>query len=233
MCYTGLSSTGGSFMTTQYVLITGTSRGIGLATAELFLAKGYTVIGTSTSGSHTISHPHFIGESLDLSKAGSIDALLSRLKNFSFSHLINNAAVLLNEFTTDSINIDQLHATMSVNVYGTIQLTEGLIPLLKQHGSIVNISSQWGAFNVDHFTTNAPHYKMSKSALNQYTLLLAERLKDRHAVSAISPGWVKTDMGTDQAAREPKEAALDIYNLATDAHRPSGKFWFDNAIIDW
>lgn len=53
---------------------------------------------------------------------------------------------------------------------------------------------------------------MSKVSLNMYTKLLAERLP-QITVSSFDPGWVKTNMGTQNAKKLPSETALEIYEL--------------------
>ena len=66
-----------------------------------------------------------------------------------------------------------------------------------------------------------------------YSKVLAARLgKQGIIVSAVHPGWVKTDMGGDEAPMHPKEAAEKIFKLATSAHK-TGKFWFDGKEFPW
>jgi NAD(P)-dependent dehydrogenase (short-subunit alcohol dehydrogenase family) len=80
---------------------------------------------------------------------------------------------------------------------------------------------------------------MSKAALNMYTRTLAFRLKKKGViVSAIHPGWVKTDMGNSAATEkekptiEPEEAANEIYNLIMNKSE-SGQFWQFGKQREW
>lgn len=215
--------------------ITGISRGIGKATATLFLQSGYQVIGTSTAGLTDIEHPNCHCLALSLDKPETILAAHQYLdsRQSSLHVLINNAAILLEDWSTPEIDMDYLRRTFAVNTIGTIELTESLLAfLVSQQSHIINISSGWGSFSEQNFSAHVPHYKMSKAALNMYTKLLAERLKPRGiSVSALDPGWVKSDMGTQAADREPAEVAQEILNLLHD--RPTGQFWHRDQIRTW
>jgi len=215
--------------------ITGISRGIGRATAQLFLQSGYQVIGTSTTGTENIRHSSCHCLPLNLASTNSITKAIEYLKGHQIQlHvLVNNAAILLEDWNTPEINMDYLRRTFSVNTLGTVEMTEELLPFLipiKSH--IINVSSGWGSFSEEEFGAHVPHYKMSKAALNMYTKLLAERLKPRGiSVAALDPGWVKSDMGTQAAERHPEEIAQEILNLLDN--QSTGQFWHRNQVRAW
>lgn len=215
--------------------ITGISRGIGKAAALRFLQEGYQVIGTSTSGKTAINNSACKCLALSLDRPESIKSLVQILTESGkeIHVLVNNAAVLLENWSNPVVNMDYLRRTFAVNTIGTVELTEGLLPFLVPGQShIVNISSGWGSFSEKGFGANVPHYKMSKAALNMYTKLLAERLKSQGIkASALDPGWVKSDMGTQSADRHPEEVAQEILNLLDD--KPTGHFWHRNQIRPW
>lgn len=224
------------------VLITGTGKGIGHATAELFLAEGWRVIGTYARDKGTIKSPNYSEIKLDLrSKASIADAARNTAKLVpQIDVLINNAGIAPDALNTDA-DIDKIRATFEINVFGLIDLTERVLPLLKNGGHIVNVSSRYGSFAFEIADAYATGYRMSKAALNMYTRMLAFRLHDKKIrVSAIHPGWVKTDMGnagvepndTERPDREPKEAAAEIYKLAT-RNAESGQFWFKGEKFEW
>ena len=108
------------------VLLTGTSRGIGLASARELLNRGYLVIGTSTDGRSPISHPAFKPLPLLLHRESSILDCLTEIRRSGqqLSGLINNAAILLEDWSVPDINMTELRQTFEVNVFGTIHLTE-------------------------------------------------------------------------------------------------------------
>lgn len=218
----------------KYGIVTGSSRGIGLATVELLtMQTKFKVIGSSTSGNNPLAHLNFKCSKLDLSCSGSIDKFVENLGNIKLDFLVNNAAVLLEKWDASEINIKQLKKTFDINVFGTIELTEKLLPLFTSNAHIVNITSDWGSFSEQNFDAFQPHYKMSKAALNMYTKLLANRLKDKRVkVSSLDPGWTQTDMGGKAALRLPKDVAADILNLLNNDVE-SGQFWHQGKIRNW
>jgi len=188
-------------------IVTGSSRGIGLATVQLLSKQmGMQVIGSSTYGSHYLNNESFTCLQLDLSRSESISAFVHQIGETKLDFLINNAGVLLENDTESKINLDQLKQTFSVNVFGTIELTEALLLKFNEGAHIINLSSEWGSFSDPDFDAFQPHYKMSKAALNMYTKMLSKRLENRGiCVSALDPGWTKTDVGGPSATREAND----------------------------
>ena len=85
-------------------------------------------------------------------------------------------------------------------------LCQNLIPLMKKqnYGRVVNVSSGTGQLADMH--SSYPSYRMSKTALNALTRILADELKDRNIlVDAVCPGWVRTDMGRANAPRSTEQ----------------------------
>ena len=215
-------------------IITGCSRGIGLATADLLTDNNnIKIIGTSTSGNCPISKSNFKCYKLNLSENDSIKNFIDIIRNTKIDFLVNNAGVLLENWNEAAINIDYLKQTFNVNLFGTIELTEKLISNFNENGQIINITSDWGSFSEKNFDEFQPHYKMSKSALNMYTKLLAKRLEKQNIiVSSLDPGWTQTDMGGSDASRKPKEVANDIKDLLNKIPE-SGNFWHQGKIREW
>lgn len=217
------------------VVITGASRGIGKATAEKFLAEGWSVLGTSMNGTGW-DHEHISWVQLDLSKPESVISAVEAIqKEGPFDVVINNAAMYVpdEDFPDAPITRGNLAATLEVNVIGTIDITERLLGALVPHGHIIILGSRSGALVVPEVNTSSPSYRISKTALNMYTRLLAQRLHDTAlTVSIVDPGWVRTDMGGDDAERDPKEPAEEIFALAT-SEVPSGKFWREGKERAW
>ena len=218
----------------KHGVVTGSSRGIGLATVELLTKQlSFKVIGSSTSGNNPIEHSNFKCLLLDLSKSASIDKFIAGLGDVKLDFLINNAGILIEKWDASEIHMGQLKKTFDVNVFGTIELTEKLLPLLNTNAQIINITSDWGSFSEQNFDEFQPHYKMSKAALNMYTKLLAKRLVRKNTkVSSIDPGWTQTDMGGKIAPRLPKEVAVDIFKLL-NKEVETGKFWRQGKVRPW
>lgn len=218
------------------ILITGIGRGIGRALAERFLQNGDFVIGTSTSGASPIEHERLLSIQLDLANSESIAACAKSVidSGKSIDVLINNAGIWSGVEENPTIRVDFLRKVLEVNLFGTVDFTERIIPLMNNGGHIVNISSRMGSLE---FTKvgyiDWPDYKISKTALNMVTRILSVRLQDRDiTVSSVHPGWVKTDMGGADAQIEPEEAAEDIFKLA-NSNVETGQFWFKGEKFPW
>ena len=219
----------------QTVFITGVSRGIGNALAEKFLKEGYEVIGTSTSGTADIKNKSLTMLKLDLSSSKSIEQCIKEFKklNKKIDILVNNAGIWSGEEKNiQLLDLSYLRRVLEVNLFGTIDLTEKILTLIKNGGKIINISSKEGSLN-GVYHANYPDYKISKAALNMYTRTLAIRLKQKDIiVASIHPGWVRTDMGGSDADIEPNVAAEDVYQRIISL-KETGQFWFEQDKLPW
>lgn len=195
------------------VFISGVDKGLGRALAEKFLASGDFVIGTSTIGTADYSHANLRILLLDFYKPKTVEQCIQDIKDLNkpIDILINNAGVLKDEEDTVVV-LEKLKATLEINLFGHIQITEAFLSLINSGGHIINISSSAGSLE-NTAQTKYPAYKISKAALNMYTRTLAIRLSGKITVSSIHPGWIKTDMGGDDADFTPEEAADDILKL--------------------
>jgi NAD(P)-dependent dehydrogenase (short-subunit alcohol dehydrogenase family) len=217
------------------VVITGASRGIGKASAEKFLANGDFVIGTYVNNTDAWAHDNLKFVQLDLSQSESIkkcaDEIAATGKKIDI--LINNAGIVVEEeVDLQIISRDYLRKTLEVNLIGTIDFIERIIPLMNQGGHIINISSRAGSLGFTEYNLNYPSYRISKTAINMVTKILAVRLSGKITVSSVHPGWVKTDMGGDEAPIEPAEAAGHIFKLA-NSQVETGQFWFEGKKFPW
>lgn len=221
------------------VIITGIGKGIGRALAEKFLVEGYRVIGTYLSAPPPLEHKALTMLPLDLSSGERIASCIADIERLEkpIDILINNAGVLLDEGET-VVRPDLLRRTIEVNVIGTVDFTERIIPAIARGGHVVNISSTAGSMGLasagySHFPQHYPAYKIAKAALNMYTVTLAKRLEPRGVVvSSVHPGWVRTDMGGADAELTPAEAAEGIFGVAVS--RPqTGGFWYRGEQISW
>jgi NAD(P)-dependent dehydrogenase (short-subunit alcohol dehydrogenase family) len=124
---------------------------------------------------------------------------------------------------------------MEINLFGAWRLTQAVLPLLRRggRGRIVNVSS--GAGQLSEMNGGYPGYRISKTALNALTRVLANESSGTGLlVNSMCPGWVRTDMGGDAAPRTVAEGADTAVWLATlPGDGPSGGFFRNRSPIPW
>ena len=157
--------------------------------------------------------------------------------------LVNNAGVFPDRQGVENggktsvlyASADTLRTAMETNVYGALRLAQELVPLMKQqrYGRIVNVSSGMG--QLSDMEGHSPGYRISKTALNALTrILAAETKEDNILVNCICPGWVRTEMGGPDAERSPEQGADTIVWAATlPDDGPTGGFFRDCKPIPW
>ena len=225
-------------------LVTGGNRGIGLEIARQLAVRGIRVIigaRQAQQGQATAAQVKAAGwVPLDVSDESSRQQAVAEVlrREGRIDILVNNAGVALDKWVpTAQLELDVLRATMETNLYAPLRLTQLVLPAMRaqQHGRIVNLSSELGSLAQSTMGSSAA-YRMSKTALNMLTRLLALELKDAPdiLVNAAAPGWVKTELGGLDAPRTPEEGARTPVWLATlPAGGPSGGFFRDEAPYPW
>jgi NAD(P)-dependent dehydrogenase (short-subunit alcohol dehydrogenase family) len=132
------------------------------------------------------------------------------------------------------ITDDIFRATIETNTLGALRVARAFEPLLSKSTTprIINVSSGGGQLT-DGADGWAPAYCISKTALNGVTSQLAAALP-KFAINSVCPGWVRTDMGGQNATRSVEQGADTIVWLATDApQKLTGKFLRDRKEIPW
>ena len=219
------------------VLITGANRGIRKATAEKFLAEGWEVVGTSTKGTG-FAHEHISWFKLDLTDAESIAAAVAAVKaGGPVDVLIDNAGIWDEDEEREgtTVSMPVLRKILEVNLIGTIDFTERMLAdhLVREGGRILFTGSMSGVISGEKVGDLVPAYKISKVGLGMFSRTLATRLEPSHiTVAILDPGWVKTDMGGEEAPRAPEEPAKEFFDLAT-AEIPTGQFWREGQVRNW
>ncbi|MBD2251515.1 SDR family oxidoreductase [Nostoc parmelioides] len=235
--------------TKKIAVITGGNRGLGFEASRQLAKKGYQVVLTSrdeakgkaaaeklqAEGLDVIAYP------LDVTSEKSSQQLATFICDEfgKVDILINNAAIYIDSQTGNNsifhTKIETLQQTIDTNVYGILRVTQALIPLMQKqnYGRIVNVSS--GAGQLTDMGSGIPAYRISKTALNALTRIFASELKGTNIlVNSVCPGWVKTDMGGQDAPRTPEEGVDTIVWLATlPDGGASGGFFRDRQQIDW
>jgi NAD(P)-dependent dehydrogenase (short-subunit alcohol dehydrogenase family) len=215
------------------VLITGASRGIGLELTRQFLALGYNVISTyrgqpSAQLNGLLVNSALTLHELEVTDEGSILELAAKLSQVQLDILINNAGVIgSDEQSMESINAQEWLNTIAVNSIAPLMVSRALLSRLEASSNprIITISSQMGALNRESYGMYA--YRSSKAAVNKVMQVLALELKPRGVVVCpIHPGWVKTDMGGDNADITVEESASGIIQLVCNLNlEQSSKFF--------
>jgi NAD(P)-dependent dehydrogenase (short-subunit alcohol dehydrogenase family) len=214
------------------IVITGANRGIGLALARRYAARGDEVHGTARDPSQAKELAAVRGvkvHALDVRDDASVAAFAKSLGDEGIDVLVNNAGVGhwegLSEF--DPALALRLFDT---NAVGPVRVTRALLPMLKKaKGKVFHMSSGMGSIG-DNAMGGAYAYRMSKAALNMAGRTLAiELAKDRVASIVIEPGWVKTDMGGAGATITAEESAEQL-GAIIDARgmESTGKFFRRN-----
>lgn len=228
-------------------IVTGANRGIGIETVRQLAARGIQVIATARSLDQTPALQAMAKEGLpvlvelvDISSSASVAALAERvLQEFgAVDILINNAGVALDKWVPAlGLDIDVWRQTMEVNLYGALRMCQAFVPSMQTagYGRIVNVSSELGSLT-DIQMGSSLAYRSSKTALNSLTALLACELKDYPdiLVNASCPGWVKTELGGEDAPLTPAQGADTTVWLATlPAGSASGGLYRERAVWPW
>ncbi|PSL17129.1 SDR family NAD(P)-dependent oxidoreductase [Shimia abyssi] len=186
----------------MHALITGANRGIGQALDQTLRAKGYDVTGTSRAGGEF--------EQLDVTDFASQSQLAQRLDSRPIDLLVCNAGVYLDrgQNLADGYPADMWAASFAANVTGVFLTVQALLPNLQlgHVPRIAIISSQMAS--QERAPGGSYIYRSSKAAaLNLGRNLAADLHHIGIAVGIYHPGWVRTDMGGEQADISVKEAA--------------------------
>ena len=241
----------------KVAFITGANRGIGFETSKQLAKKNTKVILGSRDldkGKKAIEKLATEGINADLIQYDAFD-LNAPQKVYDYISkeykkldiLINNAGVLLtgNLFVTNSSSVGDkdIKDTFQTNLFSVISLTQKLLPLIKKSdaGRIVNVSTILSSLTL-HSAKDSPitpakefAYNASKTALNAFTIHLANELKDtKIKVNSGHPGWVKTELGGPNAPIEVKDSFETSLRLATlDENGPTGGLFHKDETIPW
>ncbi len=223
-------------------IITGSSRGIGAATAEYFAKNNYNVVINYVNSKEqaeklsteleTKYNIKTLVVKCDISKEDEVFNLLQLTKQ-TFSTidiLINNAGIAI-DTTLEDKTVENFHKILDTNLIGTFLTCKHIGLFMKEQGfgSIVNISSTNG---IDSFYPYSMDYDASKAGVISLTHNFALEFAPTIRVNCIAPGWTKTDMSADLDKEyyndecshillgrfaEPEEIAKEIYHVAVES----------------
>ncbi len=223
----------------RVALVTGSSSGIGAATARILSGAGATVVVNSNRSvdagrALAAELPGGTYEQADVSDPSQARALIATIveRHGQLDVLVNNAGTteVIPHHDLEAASIDVWRRIFELNVFGTWQVTVAAVPHLQASadGAVVNVSSVAG----HRPTGSSIPYAASKAALSHMTLLLANVLGPSVRVNAVAPGLVDTPWTADwHAVREfvkeqaplrqsgtPDDIAHVILSLVTAAY---------------
>lgn len=190
----------------KVALITGGSRGIGAACVKLFAEAGADVAFTyqlNTKAADEIvldcsNNSKVKAYKCDLNSAKEIEETVKNIYSdfLKIDILVNNAGIW-KYGQADKMSLQDWEETIRINLTGTFLFTKAVIPSMKKNrfGRIINITSTAG----QRGEANHSHYASSKGGVISFTKSLATELGPFNiTTNSIAPGWVYTDMTSDE-----------------------------------
>lgn len=183
----------------KVAIVTGGSRGIGFAVAELFAEMGAKVVITSRNSeklNEAATKLDCLAIKADVKNSDDVKNVIKQtVKEFGrIDILVNNAGIFPKISKLHKISEKDWNEVLDTNLSGSYRFTKEAIPYLQKNGGvIINVSSDAGLRAYQDF--NADAYSASKAALNLLTKTWAlQYAKDKIRVNAVCPGVVDTDM---------------------------------------
>lgn len=211
------------------VLITGANRGLGLEFCRQYTRDDWRVIATCRQPDSAMElnalarqYAHFQIHALDVADFSQIDALSQALTHETIDVLINNAGIYADKQGQGLGQLDYQYWEKSflINTLAAVKMTEAFMPQVQKSKQklIVAISSLMGSM-ADNGSGGSLLYRSSKAALNAAMKSLSIDLS-RHSIGVLilHPGWVKTDMGGENALINVEESVagmrqqIEIFN---------------------
>ena len=220
------------------ILVTGANRGLGLAFAEAYAKRGDRVFASCRDPSEADQLTELAQAerqsvrilALDVTSLESIQAAVAAVADDgdgSLDILVNNAGRSPRGERFENIEAEGMQAVLAVNTVAPLIVAQQCQPLLARspRPRIANISSSMGSLTKKDYGRHYS-YASSKAALNMVTRAAAHDLADEGiVVTALHPGWVRTDLGGPQAHLSPEESVAGMIDVIDGLEaRDSGAF---------
>ncbi len=230
---------------TPSILVTGSSRGIGLEWCRQHAAAGWRVFATCRRpdaaeelNELAATYPQLSVHRLNVVQQESIQELCAELQHESIDVLVNNAGVYFEKYVRpETLDFETWMQTLDVNTLGPMRVAEALTEQVarSQRRLIVNMTSHMGSIA----EIEAPgdyYYRSSKTALNAAMKGFSIAMKARGiGVMLLHPGWVKTRMGGPGALVAASDSVAGMRRLADGFNMAmTGRFFrYDGSEIPW
>jgi NAD(P)-dependent dehydrogenase (short-subunit alcohol dehydrogenase family) len=227
----------------RLALVSGGNRGIGLEVCRQLAERGIAVILGSRdeeSGTEAAENlpGYVVAHQLDVADEKSVERLASFAEEeFGRLDILVNNAGISNDDGQSGVNadLDRVREALDTNLLGAWRLCRIAIPLMQRggYGRIVNIST--GLAALEDMGGGWPGYRVSKTALNALTRILASELRGSGIlVNSVCPGWVQTEMGGSRAPLPVEEGAdTPVWAATLKDNGPTGGFFRDRRPIAW
>ncbi|KAJ7653805.1 hypothetical protein B0H17DRAFT_993586 [Mycena rosella] len=234
-------------MSLRSILVTGSNQGLGMHTVHKLASTPNVLVFMGARKLHAAKEAlakfqkdvhassHVVPVQLDITDAASVKAAVEFIsatlkeKNLpGLDVLVNNAGA-----------IGTFQEVFPVNVMGTVNITEAILPLLVKGGAILNVSSQLGSLSwaVERGPPRLlPAYASSKSALNMLTMQWAIQEEQKGSgirVVAICPGFNATNLNGFRAPGDPAVGCMVIVNSALEKTGRTGVFYNAKGDLAW
>lgn len=215
------------------ILITGAARGLGRELARQYAEDGWRVLGTVRGAAPHLSEPMV----LDVTDTAQVKALGARLKGVPIDVLFCNAGIIGRRGNRlGAFDFADWEEILRVNLLGAAAVIEALIENVaaSERRTVCVMSSRLGS--ISEASGETLPYATSKAALNLLAKGLAATLAPRGiVVVALSPGWVKTDMGGQSAPLAAETSVRGMRKvIAGLTPGDSGRFLaYDGSAIPW
>jgi NAD(P)-dependent dehydrogenase (short-subunit alcohol dehydrogenase family) len=225
------------------VLLIGASRGLGFAMVEEYLKRGWRVIATGRESSteklrqlSASTEGALEVEAVDITLAGQVAALLSRLKDRQLDVLFVNAGVKNDDGETIAdVSTEEFVRVMVTNALSPMRIVEAFQHLVRPTGTIGVMSSGQGSLT-NNTNGNYEVYRASKAALNMLMRSFAARHQDDpKTLLLMAPGWVRTDMGGPGARLSIEESIPNLLSTIEAYEGRSGLHYLDylGRVVPW
>jgi NAD(P)-dependent dehydrogenase (short-subunit alcohol dehydrogenase family) len=223
-------------------LVTGANRGLGLETARRLGLEGYRVVlgardrGKGEAAAEELRAAGVDASALELDVTAPDTAALAAVEA---DVLVNNAGIIpesgLPSRSFFDVPPEVVLRGFENNTLGAYRVAQAVVPGMRERGfgRVVNVSSGMG--QLSDMNGGSPAYRLSKTALNALTRILADELRGTNVlVNSVCPGWVRTDMGGPHARLPVEEGADTIVWAATlPDGGPTGGFFRKREAIPW